>query len=154
MGINYVILEATINDASRLNLLMAKLIMYERKFSNNIASEIQVTGNYLEIINDEKSIIYVAKYNNNVIGFIYAYEKTLDEIFINKEAFVEAIFIESEYQNQGIGYNLITEVIKWAKKRNIKYIDIEVMKKNESAINAYTNWGFKENKIGMRKEII
>lgn len=137
-------------DSLKLDELFTKLILFEKRFSNNIIDNISIHGSYQEIIADSKSLILVAENDSELIGFIYIYEKQLDEIFISKEAFIEAMFVLETYRNQGIGYLLFKEAIKWSKKRNISIIDVDVMCYNIDAVDAYKKYGFKEIKKGMR----
>lgn len=153
MYLKYVIREFELKDINKLNVLLSKLMMFESKYSSNLVKEIEVKGNFKEILNNEKNVIFVVTINSDIIGFVSVYEKTLDEVFVNKEAFIESIYVEEEYRHLGIGKMLIHEVIKWANNRGIKYLDIEVMKGNDNAINAYLKWGFETSKIGLRKEI-
>ena len=142
-----------LDDSDKLNNLFTKLVVFERVFSSNIVENIQTIGDYKNILKDDKSLIMVAEIDNDLVGFIYIYEKVLDEIFINKEAFIEAMYVNDEYQNQGIGKKLFNECLKWSKKRNIKIIDIDVMCYNKNAIKAYEKYGFREIKKGMRFKI-
>jgi len=142
--------KATLEDAKDLDSLLTKLINYERKFSSNVSENIEVKGFYKNILKRDNQAIFAASCEEKVIGFIYIYEKILDETFINKEAFIDAFFVEEEYRNKGIGKSLINEAIAWAKERNIKYIDIDVMSENIKTINIYNNIGFNEIKKGMR----
>ncbi len=149
-----VIRKSNENDIISINKLFAELIKFESRFSNNITSNIQIEGDYNYIFNDDKSILFVVELDNKIIGFIYAYEKELDEVFINKEVFIEAIFILEKYRNKGIGKLLMKELEKWCYAKNIKYIDIDVMKNNKEALSLYGKIGYKEVKIGLRKELL
>ena len=140
-------------DTKSLDKLFQELIMYEKIFTNNICENIQITGDYASIIADNKSLILVAEDEKEIIGFLYIYEKQLDEVFLQKEAFIEAMYIRESYRKKGLGKLLINEAINWATKRKIVIIDIDVMSDNLKALNAYRKYGFQEIKKGMRLQI-
>lgn len=144
--------KSIISDASKIDELYAKLINYEKKYSSNIIDNIQVTGNYHNI-NNKDSLLLVATFEKKIVGFIYMIVKKLDDIFIHKEGFIEALFVEEEYRNLGIGKLLILNAISWAKQNKIKYLDIDVMTENKNAVNFYNKLKFKDIKKGMRIEI-
>lgn len=148
-----IIRKPTNKDTKHINTLFKELICYERMFSSNIVENISIDGEYDQIFADEKSIILLAEVDNKVIGFIYGYEKELDEVFIFKEAFIEAIYVQDKYRQQGIGKKLMLEFETWCKKRSIKYVDIEVMSNNKNSLKMYEKIGYNLIKKGLRKEI-
>lgn len=72
------------------------------------------------------SELYVCKYNGEVVGFIG----------LTKE-YIEGIFVEDKYQNQGSGKSLINKA-----KELYKNLNLTVYKLNKSAVNFYLREGF------------
>ena len=58
-----------------------------------------------------------------------------------------------EYRLKGYGKYLIEEAQKWAKERNLKSIELNVLSNNYSAIAFYEKVGFQNYQIKMRKNI-
>ena len=57
-----------------------------------------------------------------------------------------AISVAKEYWNKGIGSQLLSNIIAFAKGNNFEIIDLQVRSDNKSAIHLYEKYGFK--KIG------
>ena len=71
--------------------------------------------------------IWVYLLNGEIIGFIGL-----------NEYFIEGIFIKKEFQNKGIGTQLIKNIMKQKEK-----LSLRVYEKNSKAINFYTKNAFK-----------
>lgn len=88
----------------------------------------------------ENSKIFVAKQNNEIIGFV-SYKNILDEVEIMN------IVTRKDKRNQGVASNLLSYIIRKAKANKI---NLEVNANNTTAINLYSRFGFK--KVGLRKK--
>lgn len=84
---------------------------------------------------------FIAKYNNELIA--YASISYVDDIEI------ESIVVKKEYQRLKVGSLLLNNILKFAKRNNVKNIFLEVRKSNTPAQNLYLNNGF--NVISIRK---
>lgn len=82
----------------------------------------------------EKEKIVVARDESGVVGMGYIEESDSENI-------VQAVYVLPEYQKQGVGTLLWTEMKKWInpEKRTVLY----VFEKNINAINFYSKMGFK-----------
>jgi diamine N-acetyltransferase len=97
-------------------------------------------------IDDENKYLVVAEFDDKIIGFAECYIiESSNFPILRKRSWVQLdnIAISKEYQNKGIGKMLLKSVIRWAKKRNIKRIELNVYSFNSSAIEFYYNSGFK-----------
>lgn len=90
------------------------------------------------IRNGRNSQVWVAKDNETVIGFVEVQRRE------NKHR-IEAIYILSEYQKQGIGSELMKRALAWL--GNNKDIHFEVVAYNTKAIEFYKRFGFVENGV-------
>lgn len=97
---------------------------------------------FKEELQSENSKYFVAKLNNEIIGFAGI------KIIID-EADIMNIVTKKIYRNQGIGTLLLSKIIDFCKKLNLNSISLEVNEVNKSAIHLYENFGFK--KVGNRK---
>lgn len=85
---------------------------------------------------------FVATFNNQVIGYLSCWmvEETVD--IIN-------VVIDKNYQHQGYGQALFSEMEKVAKDNNCTEIMLEVKENNIQAINFYQRQGYEQ--ISIRK---
>ncbi|MGZ9849413.1 GNAT family N-acetyltransferase [Macrococcus psychrotolerans] len=89
----------------------------------------------------EKDIMLVAMDEDNVVG--------IGNIMGNGRMRIEhqarlAISVRKDYWGQGVGSRMMQALIDFAKERSIEIITLEVYHDNESAINLYQKFGFKE----------
>lgn len=94
-----------------------------------------------ELLN-KNSIYFVAKINNEIVGFS-GIKIILDNCDIMN------IVTKKSYRNQGIGSLLLEELINYSKKINISNIFLEVSEDNLFAIHLYEKYNFQ--KQGIRK---
>ena len=85
---------------------------------------------------------FVATYNNQVIGYLSCWmvEETVD--IIN-------VVIDKNYQHQGFGQALFSEMEKVARINNCTEIMLEVKENNNQAIKFYQHQGYEQ--ISVRK---
>lgn len=77
------------------------------------------------------------------VGFIKAR-------IMNDEMEIISLLIDKNFRKKGIGKNLISKILRIAKKNKIKHIFLEVSVENKIAINLYKKFNF--NMIGERKK--
>lgn len=93
-------------------------------------------------LNSKNSTYFVAKSNQNVVGFA-GMKIILDE------AEIMNIVTKKDCRNQGVGKLLLKRLLLEAKNKNIKKINLEVNEDNIIAIHLYESLGFIQN--GKRK---
>ncbi len=149
----YTIRKALPSDASKLNELLTKLIQDEKKYDKNINENCIVTHLYEDLISNEYNSIFVALENNQIIGYIFGYIVDNGDAYLDLVAKLEALYVEENYRNRGIGNDLIIEFKKWATMNKVKYIEVSVCSKNENAIKLYNKHGFIANKYILNVEL-
>lgn len=111
----------------------------------NIQEELNIhifsKGNILNDIKSPSFKYFIAKYNNEIVGYI-SFSCVL-------EIEIEAIVVKKEFQRLGIGTSLLKFIFDFAKQNNVKNIFLEVRNSNTPAINLYNKLGF--YKINIRK---
>ena len=70
-----------------------------------------------------------------------------------KQGYICNVYTDEKYRNKGIGNSLLNKAINKCKKLNVKYIDINIMYKNEIAKSIYKKLNFTEYEIKLRKNI-
>lgn len=100
-------------------------------------------NNFLDELKNPYSRMYVLKEQNYVLGYVGAWV-VLDEADITK------VTIIPNLQNKGLGKYIFTYMLKKLQEENVRQINLEVRKSNESAIHLYKLFGFEQ--IAIRKK--
>lgn len=88
-----------------------------------------------EIVDNNLAIYLVAKVNEKAVGYIGMW-KVLNEGHITNVA------VHPEFRHQGIGDQLVSELLSLCVKENIDLVTLEVRKSNQNAIKLYEKHGF------------
>ena len=146
--------KAMLNEISEINSMLTDLIQDERKnYDSNINENYKVQEFYEKLIDDENKIILVARDNDMILGYVYGFIQDNGNLFNNKMAKLDALFVKEQYRGNGIARSLMKDFINWAEEKGAAYIELSVCKDNTNAINLYENEGFSINKICLRKAL-
>ena len=131
---NIEIRNAIYEDKDILNEMLEKLIRYEYDHYNiNVKEDFKITSFFDKKLKEDNSIVLVACYNNNIIGYIYAYIDSDNIITKDLEAFVNSLYIEEDYRNKKNKNKLIKELIEVLKRKDVKFVSIDNMVNNIEA---------------------
>lgn len=83
--------------------------------------------------NMKENAIFVAKVNNNVVGFAGTYIR-------DGQRRIGSLYILPEFQDTGIGGKLLNEAVLWFGRSENIYLDVASY--NHKAINFYKKFGF------------
>jgi ribosomal protein S18 acetylase RimI-like enzyme len=98
--------------------------------------------------------ILVAKVKNKVVGFLIgSIEKPPPYCKENKIRVIHRAYIKENFRRKGIGKLLVEELLKWFRKRKIKFVEVEVDSRNKIGIEAYKKYGFFEFHKRMRLDL-
>ena len=144
-----------------INQDLAKL--YEKDFKTYIGQVLKanyidntdkriegIYNNMLEYINDGSAFIVGAFQKEEMVGFIWAYERNLNN---KKRYHINYFIVNEENRKQGIGKKLIDEIYKIAKKNNIEEIELIVTERNSGAVQFYNKEDFKVERITLCKKL-
>ncbi len=92
--------------------------------------------NFKDEIESDKSVYFVAKFGNELVGYIGSW-------YVGDESHITNIAVKEEYKRFGIGSKLLERQIEYGNENGIRHITLEVMIKNDVAINLYKKYGFK-----------
>lgn len=152
--LNFTISKAMLNEIQEINNMLTDLIQDERKnYDSNINENYKVQEFYEKFVDNDNEIILVARDNDIILGYVYGFIQDNGNLFNNKIAQLDALFVKEQYRGNGIARSLMKEFINWAKKEEVTYIELSVCKDNTNAINLYENEGFSIDKICLRKEL-
>lgn len=109
-----------------------------------------------EIIVDDNRPIFVAKINGNIVGYIFCIiinnEKS-NSLTNIKTLYVDDLCIDKEFQNTGIGKQLLNYVYEFAKKIGCYNITLNVWNGNDNAFEFYKKNEFNIQKFYLEKII-
>ncbi len=152
--LNFTISKAMLDEISEINNMLTDLIQDERKnYDSNINENYKVEEFYEKSIDDNNKIILVARENNIILGYIYGFIQDNGNLYNNKIAQLDALFVKEQYRGNGIAISLMKEFINWAEEKGVAYIELSVCKNNTNAISLYENEGFCIDKILLRKKL-
>jgi len=141
--------KACITDYDQINNLFWQSDLYHYNNEPYIyekSNEHARSKEYIEsLINDKASIFIVLEIENNIIGFLYAYEETKGGLPFHKKRkyiVIDNIVVDEKHQNKGYGKKLLDYIIKYAKDKNYNDIELYVYCFNKKAIKLYEKYGF------------
>ena len=125
-----------IEQAERINLLCLPE-NYSRMF-------------YLDLHHRFPKTFLVALINNTIVGYIMCRIETgfskLKRLSLSKRGHIVSIAVLEQYQNKGIGKDLLLKALKGIMDYGASESFLEVRASNKSAIKLYQNQGFKIKK--------
>lgn len=136
-------------SANKCDVLLNKLILDERQYDNTIDETFTISNYFCQKINQSDSILLGYYIENEIVGYIYIRETDTE----NKICLLDGMYVLENYRNKGIASELIKEALKLCQEKGYRYVDINVMYKNELAKKIYKKIGFKEFRLSFRKEI-
>ncbi len=104
---------------------------------NITTSKKQIEEEFLTTLKKRNEIIYLAELNDQVIGFMKV-------MFYKKRtvSYLADIFIEFEYQGNGLGKQFFKEFLRISKEAKVSRIGLGVHAKNKRAFKMYEQFGF------------
>jgi len=94
-------------------------------------------------ITDEKSTLFVALSDNEIIGYAkLKSSETPEEIGTSSGIEIERLYVKKEFHDKKVGLALMNTCIEKAKEKNADVIWLGVWEQNPRAINFYTKMGF------------
>lgn len=143
-----------IEEAKICDDLLTKLIMSERKYDDNVKETYKVKKYFTEIYDKDYNALICASIDDKIIGFIYGFLKYEQGNFVKENVgFIDALYVNDEYRNQGIASKLIEEFYKWCDLKKIKFLEIGSFVENEVAYNFYKKLGFEVVTQYMKKSL-
>ena len=92
-----------------------------------------------------RSLLLVAEIDKKIVGYISANIRKRPPIYLVEEwGGINGIYVQFEYRHMGIGKMFIEAAFNWFKKKEVKYIDLDVDTNNEVAKMLWKKYKFKE----------
>ena len=108
--------------------------------------------NFSSCLRNNSSHILLAGLNDEIVGLVnFTVRNTL--MHKGASAIIDELIISKNYQNQGIGEDLISATIEECKKNGCCEIEVSTEQSNSAAIDFYKNCGFKEVGLFLEKDL-
>ncbi|KOR90389.1 GNAT family N-acetyltransferase [Paenibacillus solani] len=111
---------------------------------------------FKQIINDPRFIFYVAREEDQVLGYAWVEIREYKEsAFRNayQSLFIHHLNVLSAFRHRGVGNGLINKVIEVAESNKVNKIELDYWVNNEVARSFYKNKGFMKFKEFVYKDI-
>src|SRR6056297_897294 len=127
-------------------LILLKQLWPDKKLKNK-----QLRDVFIKRLKNKKVELFILKKENNIIGFgslIYH-----NDFMHGKTGFIGEIIIEEKQRNKGYGSKLLKNLIKKAKEKDCKYIDLDSAIYRRNAHRFYKKHGFEKDAYHFIKKI-
>jgi GNAT superfamily N-acetyltransferase len=149
---NLIVSNAEMHDVPSLVQLLNTLFSIEQDFKPD--EQRQIAGLSLIIQNPNNAIIKVARnQNGDVIGMVSA-QLVISTSQGTNSAWVEDMVVNELYRFQGVGRQLLTSVLRWAKDKGATRAQLLVDLDNEPALGYYEHLGWQSSRMGMRRLLL
>ena len=118
--------------------------------------ELLSKGTFLNILDDKKTLLIVAEYNEKVIGVLYALIESADDDEVTHGYYrvsVDEVSVHPDFRSKGVGTLLMKEAENWAKENKITDLTTLVYSFNDRAINFYKKNGYDPYSLKLNKKI-
>ena len=100
------------------------------------------------------SCIIVAKNENDaILGYGFGFIMDYGDVYDNKVAQLDAVYIKPEYRKKGIARQIIQYFTEWSKNNKVSYIKLKVCNNNNKAVKLYEKEGFSIDKKILKKKL-
>ncbi len=132
--------------------------MYEFMKEMDLTLDLSVSGdktwiNSIRHSLDKLNMVFVAKDAEQLIGFA-AGSIRLSPAFLGskKIGYISHVYVRPKFRKSMIGKQLATELEKWLLGKNVDHIELEVLVKNEKALNFWQQLGYVVDNIRLVKK--
>ena len=138
--------KATINDIPVIGKLYREQYKEMSKLIPDFIKEGDQSTDFLEnTISNENSDILVYEMHDTIVGFILLQAKQRPDfsfIVPGKYCYIMDLIITEKHRCNGFGTELMNSAKNWAKEKDCKFINLEVLTNNPKAIALYEKLGF------------
>ena len=144
------IIQPTIDEWSKINELAKQVHKLHVNWNPDLFLDVEEFIP-MERLNKllETDSIYVAKINNEIVGYIIIDIKEKDNGFIRyrKLLSIDTLCIDEDFRGQGIGTKMLEFAKNIAKEQNCTDMHLTVNPNNENAIKVYEKFGMKVHNL-------
>lgn len=147
---NITIRKASKNDIPEILGLLYELGRPRPKKDADVDTFRKIVKKYLS---DSDKLILIATHNDiEIVGMVSViFLLRLNQI--NYEMYIPELIVTKDYQNKGIGENLINSCIKLAEEKKCHRIRLESGNQRKEAHQFYKNLGFEQSSLSFTKNL-
>ncbi len=151
--------KALISEAKEIANLGIKLNLHHRNIDSKYYAldknvKPVITKFFKKKIRDRNSILLVATSKNKIIGYALGFVKNYPPVRkTKKHGYVSDVFVDKNYREKGISREFIEELMRWFKRKKLKYMELNVDSRNKLGLKAWKDVGFREIPKQMIKKI-
>lgn len=98
----------------------------------------------IEQITNDSAAVIVAEYDENVVGYIYGQIMRRPTLVDGDCGYIADLCVIESYRGKGIGRRLYSELRSWFVLRNIRDIEVQVVRANPASQAFWRKMGFGE----------
>jgi ribosomal protein S18 acetylase RimI-like enzyme len=145
---------AELADVTQLRAMFEHFFAYNAGQQPHYYRRAVEEGSYPKyVIESSDADLFIVLDGSAIIGLMHIEEKTTppySSFVPHKYADVAALFVDPTYRGQGVGDRLIRAGKKWAKARQLDYLELFVLAENDGALRFYEKMGFQTMSHNMR----
>jgi GNAT superfamily N-acetyltransferase len=108
---------------------------------------------YLKLKDNGKILFLGYFLNNQLIAMVLCKVEDRPFLYEEKILYIDIAITRQGHRNQGYMKELLSSTEEWARKKNIKIIELRALTENKDAIRYWNSQDFKEFYIRFRKSI-
>lgn len=149
MNIKIYTRKATKNDLGALLEMGYELFLVEKNFEPLMTfSREEAENRYARQLQHSDALFLLLYVNENIAGYAYAHLDTSKHMSTSRpECDLEVIYLHSQFRGRGLSSFLISEVIQWAKEKNVFRVKTDIFAKNKASIQAFEKQGFQVHNV-------
>lgn len=115
----------------------------------------RIWGNWAgRLISSGQGLLLVGEVDGEIAGYSFGYIKmNMPFRKLARFGYIDDIYVMERYRGLGLSSRLKAEMLRWFRKKGIRYVSIELAHENRRARAIYRKWGFEEHTIEMRRKI-
>jgi ribosomal protein S18 acetylase RimI-like enzyme len=142
-------MEKLIRSATKAD--KTKIVRLVTIYANELGQQSALTEDYVEkYLSSSNSAILLAIQDCEVVGML-SYSFRPDLFHANTVCFIEELIVEPSMRRQGVGTELLTEIMKRVKEIGWAEISITVMSDNKEALELYKKIGLEGGVLCLEK---
>lgn len=147
---------ASHQDLPEITRLNQELFNYEQQFdtSYNLNWPSSEAGQkYFQDSLKEGIILIAQNQDSQIVAYLCGNWDTYSFRTVNPIFEIENMFVQKNYQQQGIGTLLVQHLEKLLKEKNIQHLRVATLQKNQAARNFYLKNSFQNHELVLEKNI-
>ncbi len=103
----------------------------------------------------KNAAVFVAECNSRIAGHAMVHLNKLPSIYLlDKEGYVDELFVRASGRGNGVGTLLLEECEKWSRKKKLHWLSLNSHVKNAVAVAIYKKYGLAEHHLKLIKSLV